>query len=406
MNKNKRSLKTKSAETAPVKEKALPKAEPNFTNSYVLTDKGNLIPRRHEPFHEEAQPIEQNFANASELENIIYSNRQVLFGDNTMLLNGIPPSFIGLPMFESMLVNFREIAKPRLFFIRVHVMKDYFPDLLMNMTDYFAFLKKPEMQSKLVDSLTAAIMETPDVRKDLKQKIGDLDIMEFWGKVVTLTPIVLLLLDNLKPELKPVMETYVETWGEIIKPIVVRKFKSNGDTLITMENNFEFVRKGKKERKANEEVKLTEEAHLFGVSENVKVMYGRIKEDLLKSDPTLSFKVSQNYIALRKNQGLAFFHLRNKSIYLVVKCKEGRVREVIKHSIIKSLPASVQRFWNGDSTGLFIESIEHLDEVITLLKEIAGIRQINGNKMENAESKAQNKVKAQKPDKKLKPKKK
>ena len=169
MKKNKRSLKTKSAETAPEEEKALPKAEPNFTNSYVLTDKGNLIPRRHEPFHEGAQPVEKNFANSSELETIIYSNRQVLFGDNTMFLNGIPPSFIGLTMFESMLISFRDIAKPQLLFLHIHVAKDYFPDLLMSMTDYFAFLKKPEMQSSLIDSLTAAIEETPDVRRDLKR---------------------------------------------------------------------------------------------------------------------------------------------------------------------------------------------------------------------------------------------
>jgi len=51
---------------------------------------------------------------------------------------------------------------------------------------------------------------------------------------------------------------------------------------------------------------------------------------------------------------------------------EDDTRENIKHHVIKSLPVSVQKFWNGASCTIIIENSVNLDEVIDLLKKMIG----------------------------------
>ena len=47
---------------------------------------------------------------------------------------------------------------------------------------------------------------------------------------------------------------------------------------------------------------------------------------------------------------------------------EENTRELIKHHRIKSLPASVQKFWNGDCCTIVVENADNLEEVIEVLK--------------------------------------
>ena len=50
---------------------------------------------------------------------------------------------------------------------------------------------------------------------------------------------------------------------------------------------------------------------------------------------------------------------------------EDKTRNEIKNHTIKPLAASVQKFWNGPSCAMLVETLEHLDEVKTLLRKFA-----------------------------------
>jgi hypothetical protein len=51
---------------------------------------------------------------------------------------------------------------------------------------------------------------------------------------------------------------------------------------------------------------------------------------------------------------------------------EESTRELIKNHRIKTLPASVQKFWNGSCCTVVIENADNLVEVIDLLKMVVG----------------------------------
>ena len=125
-----------------------------------------------------------------------------------------------------------------------------------------------------------------------------------------------------------------------------------------------------KKKKADKVKRKTEEDHLKGVSEAVKGIYMKIKTELLKEDSSLQFNPKSIYISIRKDRNLAFFHLRKQSIYLVVMCAEKQVRKTVKHHVVKTLPDSVKKFWNGESTGIVIERADNVQEIIGLLKKV------------------------------------
>ncbi len=342
-----------------------------FNNAFVLTDKGNLFPRKPGPFHEGAFPKERKFKTAEEIQDIILRNSKTLFGDNTLLISEKKEKYLasmGFPFFQIMLFDFKDMVKPKLYFVAVTYSKQNFAEFFFRMTDFFAFIRNKENQSKLHASLCEIVAGNQPLLKEVMEKIGDKLPSVFLSELLARKVGVLLVTDTLRQEFSIIKETYTETWGVMVKPIEMKKYASNGDILVTVKPDFASLQNGKKQ-KADIVPKATEAAHLETVNPNVKEVYEKIKAELLKQDKTLIFNVKQHYISMKKNRNLAFFHLRKKNLYLVVMCAEKEVRKTVKHYVIKTLPPSVQKFWNGESTGIMIEQASNLSEIITLLKK-------------------------------------
>ncbi len=343
-----------------------------FNNAFVLTDKGNLFPRKPGPFHEGAFPKERKFKTVEEMQDIVLNNSKILFWDTALLINEKNEKNLGLlgfPFFQATLFDFRDIAKPKLHLIAVMHSKQNFSEFFFRMTDFFAFIRKSENRAKFYAVLCEMLNKNQALLKELMEKVGNKFPSELLRELLERRLNILLVTDAIRQEFPVITEAYAETWGAMVKPIEIKKYASNGDILVTLKPDFASLQTGKKP-KADFVAKTTEGAHLEKVNSNVKEVYEKIKAELLKQDKGLIFNVQQNYISMKKNRNLAFFHLRKKKLYLVVMCAEKEVRKMVKHHVIKTLPPSVQKFWNGDSTGLDIEQLTNLAEIITLLKKV------------------------------------
>ncbi len=84
---------------------------------------------------------------------------------------------------------------------------------------------------------------------------------------------------------------------------------------------------------------------------------------------------------MRKERNIAFFQLGRKKLSIVIANPEKGMREQIKHHAVRTLADSVKKFWNGNENcfTVVIEKKEHLEEVLNLLKKLAGDKKINGN---------------------------
>jgi predicted transport protein len=179
----------------------------------------------------------------------------------------------------------------------------------------------------------------------------------------------LLITDDTIQQLPEIMQVYYESWGKLIKPFVLRKFSINKETLCSLHPDFADIDKGKVNIKIRV-LKSTEDDHLKDVEDSVRDTYTLIKEGLLKADKSVEFNPKQYYVSIRKNRNLAFMHIGKKRISLVVVNPEEETRKAIKHHEIKTLTEKVQKFWNGPSCTIIIDTADKLNEVTNLLKKL------------------------------------
>ncbi len=399
------------------------KIEVEFTNAYYL--KGLKLEQVNTD-EETAKKIlnsnvtERKFKTSEELAGIVLNNGKALFGEQTYLLDCAEKSSLVFPggfIPHGLLFDIREKDKPKLFFIEVMLAKENMVDLFKRMTSIFYFFRNQENINLFLTTLDNAISRNIGWRNKLKPLFEEKLPTEFLQSLLSRKPGILLVQDSFKDELKPFMETYTETWGKMIKPISFRKFEVGDDSLLTMVPTFHNLTA--KADKKDKVVKVTEDDHLQGVSETVRDIFLLMKTELLKVDSSLEFRVKGHYISMRKDRNIAFFQLGKKKLSIVIANPEKGMREQIKHHAVRTLADSVKKFWNGNENCFtaVIERKEHLDEVVNLLKKLAGVNKVNGNgatnqaegggKKETKETpKPKPKVKQNKSDKKPQPKKK
>lgn len=400
--------------------KALEDLGTDFNNAFILTEKGNLLPREPGPFPEGAKLVDRKFKTSEELAGIVLNNGKALFGEQTVLLDCAEKNSIQFPggfIPHGLLFDVREKDKPRLFFIEVMLAKENIVELFKRMTSIFYLFRNQENINQFLTILDNAISRNIGWRNKLKPVFEDKLPSEFLQLLLSRKPGILLSVDSIKEELTPFRETYTETWGKLLKPIVFRKFEVGEDTLLTMVPSFtELTAKVVSKEKV---VKVTEEDHLENASEIIREIFLHMKTELLKLNSSLEFRVKGHYISMRKDRNIAFFQLGRKKLSIVIANPEKGMREQIKSHAVRTLAESVKKFWNGNENcfTVVIEKKEHLEEVLNLLKKLAGANKINGNepaskvedngKKETKEPpKSKAKAKQGKSDKKLQTKKK
>jgi len=316
---------------------------------------------------EHSEPVEIKFQSGKELEELVLENSKTFFGENVLLFkNKNEARDERYP--DKFLIDFSNAEKPRLYLVEVILPDESFGQYFVRITHFLALLRNKRNHEELMWKLYNIVNSDEKRKKELQALMQEyVEIPEFLSTSLENKSLVLLITGGEKSELSLLTETYVETWGKMLKTLIIRKYSDEGK--ITYPTSPAFADLLKNDKGKPEVIRCTEADHLLAVSETIRSIYTEIKTALLKADDSIKFNVKKIYISVRKNKNLAFFHLR-KRISLVVMNPEDDTRKQIKHHEIKSLPASVQKFWNGPSCTIIIENSVNLAEVINLLKKM------------------------------------
>lgn len=340
----------------------------NFRNLYLLN--GNTLLPLAPEYLNSYSPAEKNFRSAKELEELVLGNSKTLFGQHTFLVtfekkdgalfgNDFVPS--------GFMLDVGNPAKPRVYILDIMLAKQsFFGYVFPRITKFFSLLKSEENIEKLCE----LIGKDKEFKKVLQVNVESGDTLTYLKNAITGKPIILLVMDSEMKEMPEVMETYSETWQRV-KLILLQKYASNGNTFLTMHSPFNLAnRVNHKERVIREKITYTEERHLERTSDDMRAVYAKLKSDIQKIDAEVKFNPQKYYISLHKNRNLAFFHFKRKKISIVVMTTDKDARKVVIHHKVKTLAASVQKFWNGSSCAVDIENVKHLNEITSLLKKL------------------------------------
>lgn len=322
---------------------------------------------------DETDPGQKPFKTDGELNKLVFANRAVVFGEHTIGMLAKEGSLAG--KVDALLFDFTLPAKPRCFFLKTILRQEPFADFFLSTTWVLEFIRNPESLRTLVESLAAEIEHESALADAFSAYLGkDVPVTEFLQSVIPWKCQCLLLTDESRPELPSLITAYPETWGAKFSAMYFLRLQVGKTAVLSVHPSFnEIGPKPEPPKPIKEKIIHTDDHHFTKGSDVVRTIYERLKKEAMKVDKRLVFNPSGgHYIAMKIPGGknLAFFHFRKTSIYLVVKLEEKFVRKMVRKSEVKTLPESVQKFWNGTSTGLVITGTENLKEISEVLKKL------------------------------------
>jgi predicted transport protein len=312
------------------------------------------------------------------LEDDVVQNAKLFFGKDTIYIDAkrkIDSKSLGGTIPDGFLFDLSDKENPAFYIVEVELAKhDFYGHIFPQFTKFFGFFRISNSRGDLVDKLFGIVNNDDELKKEFKRHLQEKEIYKFIKDLVDDSQNILLIIDGEKPELPDVMDTYSDTWGKLVKIIILRKFVSGTSTIFTMEPEFENVDYSYVTKIVDASTSKTtdysEDYHLKDTSGEVVKIYQTIKAESNKLNESAKFNARKYYIAISAGRNIAFFQFSKKKIRLVLMKDEASVREKITSHPVKHLAESVQKFWNGSCCEVELTKTENLDEVMSVLKEL------------------------------------
>lgn len=319
--------------------------------------------------------FEHRYTLEEDLEKEIVKYSKLLFGKNIIYIDAkskIESKALGGSVPDGFLFDLKDIKNPEFYIVEVELQShDFYKHIFPQITKFFAFFKNKKSQTELIEKLFSTVNSSQELKDEFKVFLGDKEIYKFIKDVLENSQNILLLLDGNKNELPEIIETYADTWGKMVKVLLLKKFTNRNDVIYSLDPDFANI-----EYPPGDEAgtggggEYSEEFHLDGVDNETKEIYSYIKEILIKFNKDLLFNPQKYYISIILNKNVAYFQLRRKKIRLVILLPEKEVRTKIrKHEVIR-LSKGVQKFYNAPSCSIIIDDMKNVAEVISILKYV------------------------------------
>ena len=215
------------------------------------------------------------FEKEAEFEKEVVQNSKLFFGNSSIYIDAkrkIETKNLGNSIPDGFLFDLSDKKYPEFYIVEVELAKHYFYNhIFPQITKFFGFYKNPKSQNDLVEKIFTFINNDNELKKDFKKHIGEREIYKFIKDTIEKSQNILLVIDGEKKELPEIMETYSDTWGKMVKLVLLKKFSNNGDFIFTMHPDFENIDFADIENEIQSETtEYDEDYHLEGVSETVR----------------------------------------------------------------------------------------------------------------------------------------
>jgi len=328
--------------------------------------------------HKGKQYQEYIFKKEEDFEKEVIQNHKKLFNEHSIFIDSkkkISSGSLGSSIPDGFLFDMSDPSNREFYIVEFELQKhDFYRHIFPQITKFFAFFKSPQRQKELVEKLFSVIESDAILEKQFKSYLGRVEIYKFISDVIKSSQNILLAIDGEKSELREITSTYLETWGEMVKPMVIKKFVQGSQHLYTVHPEFESIDFSIPEEEPDAEEMAgvyTEEFHINVVSEQVKNAYRAIKKRLLTKKSPFVLNSQKYYISIKAPKNIAFLKFRKSKIRMVILMSEHQLRRRIKKHSIRRLSEGVQGFYNGPCAAVDIADTKNLDEIIRVLREIA-----------------------------------
>jgi len=316
--------------------------------------------------------VESEFQYEKELEKIVQENSKTLFGEKTIFFDiksKVDSKSLGGAIPDGFLFDFRDEENPEFYLVELELEKhDFYKHIFPQITKFFAFFKNSKSRTSLVEGLFNYIKSNPALEREFKKYLGRREIYKALKDTIDNSQNILLIIDENKPELQEVFETYTDTWDKMVKVEILKQYKCDETTIFTMNPDFEKIEFIEAPTKEIED-KYTERYHLEGVDEKIASIYEDIKKGMENLDPAIKVNPQKYYISLRKKKNFAFIQVRKKKLHIVIMLPYETGDQIIKNHNLKQLSETIQKFWGSASFKVTLENKFNLNEIMQAIEE-------------------------------------
>ncbi|MFB5283167.1 hypothetical protein [Peribacillus sp. Hz7] len=319
------------------------------------------------------------YSRESELERDVVLNAELFFCLRSIYIDAkkkIEGKSLGGSIPDGFLFDLADLNNPVFYIVEAELSQhNFYGHIFPQITKFFAFFNNRKSQDELINKLYSLVQEDKEITEKFRSLIGKKELYKFMKDTVENSRNILIIIDGEKKELPDIMETYSE-WGNTVKLLILKKYSDGRDIVFTLEPDFENVEYSVMniDADADEEVKkeYTEEILMEYAIEKIRTLYLSIRSKVKESYSDAEFNATKYYIGLRKGESKkqAQFIFNKKSLRIVLMREEDYVRPMLPSHSIKSLSASVQKFWNGSCCEVQLTDCKNLDEVVNVLLDL------------------------------------
>ena len=317
---------------------------------------------------------ETEFKYEADFERIVKENSKTLFGEKTVfsdLKNKVETKTLGSAVPDGFLFDFKDEENPEFYLVEVERKEhDFYKHIFPQITKFFAFFKNTASRNNLIDKLFHLIKSDAKLEAEFKQHLGKREIYKALKDIIENSQNILLILDENKPELQEVFETYTDTWDKMVKVEILKQYTADEKTIFTTNPDFEEIGLELPTDEAEvQEAKYTENYHLEDVDRNIVSIYEKIKISMLSLDPNIKINPQKYYISLRKKRNFAYIEFSRKKLRLVIMLPYATGSSlIIKHKITEP-SQSIQDWYGFPCFKVTLENEDNLEEIIKTLEE-------------------------------------
>jgi predicted transport protein len=317
------------------------------------------------------------YTNEDEFETDIIQASKALFGEKSVYIDykrKISGNNLGSSIPDGFLLDFSNENNPDFYIVEVELAKhDFFKHIFPQITKFFSFFRNNQSRNDLVDKIYTIVESNSDLKNEISKFCKDKEIYKLLKDSIDDNQNILLIIDENKPELPEILNTYKE-WGDTVKLEIIKKFVNGSTTVYSMEPEFdelEFYMDTEVENDNADTVVedgYDENDHLNKKNDTIKEIYNELKRRLLAINNTLKFNPQKYYISIRNNKNIVYIKIRQKKIRLIIMLDPSIIKEKIIKNNVKDLGQGVQIFYNGPCAAVDIDNIDNLDEITDLIK--------------------------------------
>lgn len=328
-------------------------------------------------YYEDKKFQEYQFKLEEEFESEVIKQSKLFFGDNTIFIDAkrkIDSKSIGGTIPDGFLFDLSDPANPEFYLVEVELSThDFYRHIFPQITKFFAFYKNPSSQSELVEKIFKIISNDGNLKRQFKKYLGEKEIYKFLKDTLEYSQNILLIIDDEKEELPEILETYTDTWGKMVRLLILKKFVNDqNDSVYSLYPDFQELQftdaESIKSISKTEPTAYTEEYHLDGLTQTVLNIFTELKSQILALKEGVRLNPQRYYISIIYEKNIAYFKFRKKKLRLVVMLDEVRVREIVTYHEIVKLSEGVQKFYNGPACAISIEKNKNLNEIVEVIK--------------------------------------